>query len=92
MVGKICGEYYHFADFQENGMFSFFKQIKSIKPINYTKQVTVIKTNKLGVMGNGNSFFLKFLMNTLHFIFLLSSCELSVRRYYLMLLFALLST
>lgn len=50
-----------------------------------------MKTGKPGVMGNSDSVFLKSLMNTLHFIFLLSSCELSVRRYYLTLLFAYLA-
>lgn len=44
-------------------MFSFFKLIKSIKPVRYTKQVTMIKTN-LELMGSGNSFFLKSFMNT----------------------------
>ena len=50
-------------------MFYFFKHVTCIKLINYTKQVTMIKTNKLGVLGNGNSFFLESFLNTLHFIF-----------------------
>lgn len=43
--------------------FTFFKHTKCIKPVNRTKQVTVMKINRLGVRGNGNSFFLKTFLN-----------------------------